>query len=123
MQHTYARNPHELARVLEDETRITVSEMFLLACREKVQFDAEEAAKKEARIAAGLEKPREQKQQSSGTVTWGGKPNPYIIQRLDDEGKVITYTKEKDYWLKAPYAPTYLENYEIATGRKEAKHE
>lgn len=123
VQHTYARNPHELARVLEDETRITVSEMFLLACREKVQFDAEEAAKKAERMAAGLEKPREQKQQSSGTVTWGGKPNPYIIQRLDDEGKVITYTKEKDYWLKAPYAPTYLENYEIATGRKEAKHE
>jgi len=40
MQRTYARNPHELARVMEDETRITVSEMFLHACIIKIRTDA-----------------------------------------------------------------------------------
>lgn len=34
---TYARNPHELARVLEGETRITCSEVFLRACIEKLR--------------------------------------------------------------------------------------
>jgi hypothetical protein len=29
MQMTYARNPHELARVLECESRVTVAEIYL----------------------------------------------------------------------------------------------
>ncbi len=121
MQHTYARNPHELARVMEDETRITVSEMFLNACREKVKWDAAEKEKKAKEAALHPEKKAEGKPKGgqSGTVTWGGK-NPYIIQHLDEAGKVVTHDLEDNYWLKAPYAPTYLENYEAATGRKEA---
>jgi hypothetical protein len=119
MQHTYARNPHELARVMEDETRITVSEMFLHACREKIKWDAEEKERKAKEAALHPERVEKPKAQgSSGTVVWGAK-NPYIVQHLDENGNVITHDMEEKYWLKAPYASSYLENYEIATGKKE----
>lgn len=38
-QMTYARNPHELARVMECETRFTVSELFMRACLAKLDND------------------------------------------------------------------------------------
>ena len=79
---TYARNPHELARVLEVETRMTVGEMFMQACRVKLKTDKMEL--------------------SRGT---------YVFNRLDGS-EVKTDFREPQYWLKAPYAPTYLENYE-----------
>ncbi|MCD8127276.1 MAG: FAD-binding protein [Clostridiales bacterium] len=82
MQHTYARNPHELAKVMEDESRITVSEMFLQACIVKIKTDKSD-------LPAGT----------------------YIFNQLVGDQVVTTY-KEPQYWLKAPYAPTYLENYE-----------
>jgi len=81
MQLTYARNPHELARVLECETRITCSEVFLVACIAKIE--AEEKGLGE---------------------------DKYIFQQLVD-GKVVTTYKDHKYWLKPPYAPTCLENY------------
>lgn len=80
-QLTYARNPHELARVLEDETRITVSEMFLHACIIKIKTDA-------ADIADGT----------------------YVFNKLEGDDVVTTY-KEDKYWLRPPYAATYLDNY------------
>jgi succinate dehydrogenase/fumarate reductase flavoprotein subunit len=82
MQMTYARNPHELARVLEGETRATVSEAYLHACIEKIKADRE-----------GLQR------------------NQYLFNQLVD-GAVVSCIKDKNYWLQEPYAPTYLENYE-----------
>ena len=76
MQRTYARNPHELARVLEDETRITVSEMFLHACIIKIKTD-------ESDLPGGT----------------------YVFNQLVGD-EVVTTTKENTYWLKPPYAPT-----------------
>ena len=81
MQLTYARNPHELARVLECETRITCSEVFLEACIAKIEAEQRGVGK-----------------------------DAYIFNQLVN-GKVVTTYREHNYWLKAPYAPTYLENY------------
>lgn len=39
LQQTYARNPHELARVLECESRMTVSEMFIIGCIGKIKAE------------------------------------------------------------------------------------
>lgn len=87
-QRSYARNPHELARVLEVETRMTVGEMFMHACRIKLKTDK-------------MDLPR-------GT---------YVFNRLEGE-EVKSRFLEKEYWLKAPYAPTYLENYNQCKGVK-----
>ena len=80
-QLTYARNPHELARVLECETRFTVSELFLHACISRIEAED-----------AGLD------------------AEGYIFNRLDGD-EVRTIHKEPKYWLKGDNAPTYLENY------------
>jgi len=87
-QRTYARNPHELARVLEVETRMTVGEMFLQACRRKLETDKMDLPK--------------------GT---------YVFNRLIGD-RVISEFREPQYWLKAPYADTYLENYKLAAGEE-----
>ena len=85
MQMTYARNPHELARVLECETRITVSEMFLHACLAKLRLDQEQL-----------------------------EPGTYVFHHLEGDKLCTTFRPDK-YWLKAPYAPTYLDNYRACT--------
>ena len=82
MQMTYARNPHELVRVLECESRMTVAEIYLYLCIANFKA-AEEGADK----------------------------NKLMFSKLLD-GELITTYKEDKWWLKAPYAPTYLENYE-----------
>ena len=78
--HTYARNPHELVRVLECSTRMVVSSIFLHCCIARIEADKD-------RLAQG-----------------------YMFNMLDGD-RVKTIYKEKKYWLKAPYAPTYPENY------------
>lgn len=87
-QRTYARNPHELARLLEVETRMTIGKMFMHAYKIKLKTDKQDLPK--------------------GT---------YVFNRLDGD-EVETAFREKEYWLKPPYAATYLENYEIAVGGK-----
>jgi succinate dehydrogenase/fumarate reductase flavoprotein subunit len=82
MRMTYARNPHELARVLECESRITVAEVYLYLCL---------ANFKAAEEGAGQDK--------------------CMFGKLVD-GELITTYKEDKWWLKPPYAATYLENYE-----------
>ncbi len=79
--HSYARNPHELARVMECFTRLTVSRMYLHGCREKITADK-----------TGL------------------KPGEYLFCRQKD-GKVLTRREKPQYWLKRENASTYLENY------------
>lgn len=89
--HTYARNPHELARVLECDTRLTISEMYLHGCRLKVKMDAEKLPE-----------------------------DTYIFCRLEN-GEVKTRYDQPQYWLKEPYKPGYLENYELCrAGEAEA---
>lgn len=82
MQQTYARNPHELARVLECETRITCSEVILNACISKI----------EAETSGKLQK------------------DTLMFNRMVD-GKIETTFDTDKYWLRAPYAADYLENY------------
>ena len=83
---TYARNPHELVRVLECENRITVSEMFLQGCLSMYHSKQN-----------GIE-------------------DKYIVDKLDDDGTVKTTYLNKYYYLEAPYKPTYLENFRASNG-------
>ena len=85
MHMTYARNPHELWRVLECESRITVSEIYLHSCIAKL--NAEKSGEGKGKIQ---------------------------YNQLKD-GKLCTTYKEDKWWLKPPYAATYLENYERCT--------
>lgn len=82
MQLTYARNPHELARVLESETRIAVSEIYLHACIAKIHTDEDESLDVDV----------------------------FSFLQLKDDMPITTY-KENRYWLKVPYEPNYLDNY------------
>jgi hypothetical protein len=47
----------------------------------------------------------------------------YLFNRLH-EGQVENIYKEHHYWLKAPYADNYLQNYQIrkGTGVKKGEH-
>ncbi len=80
---TYARNPHELARVMECETRLIVSEVFMRACMAKLEADE-----------AGL----------TG--------NEFLFNWLAD-GRFCSETKASDFYLQEPYLPTFRENYEL----------
>ena len=92
MQMTYARNPHELARVLECESRITIAEIYLYLGIANCKASEEKAD-----------------------------PDKYMFTKLQN-GELVTTFKENKWWLKAPYAPTYLENYEKSRAlEKEAK--
>ena len=82
---TYARNPHELWRVLECESRIAVGKVYLYSAI--AQIRAEESGEGKGKV---------------------------IFNQFKDGGLVTTY-KEDGWWLKAPYAPTYLENFETHT--------
>ncbi len=80
-RHTFARNPHELARVLECDTRLTISEMYLSGCREKIRAD-------------------EQKM-----------PEGAYLFCSQKDGKVAVRFEQPRYWLKAPWLAGYEENY------------
>ena len=88
--HTYARNPHELARVLECDTRLTISEMYLHGCKLKIAMDKEDLPE-----------------------------DSYIFCRREN-GNVMTRYDQSQYWLKAPFADNYLDNYSSCR-RKEAE--
>lgn len=92
MQMTFARNPHELSRVLECESRVTVAEIYLYLCM--ANFKAAEEGYDESKC---------------------------MFHKLID-GELITTYKENEWWLKPPYASTYLENYEkCRANEKEVK--
>ena len=82
MQMTYARNPHELVRVLECETRATVSEAYMRVCIAKLQADKQ-----------------------------GLRRDQFLFNHMEGD-EVISEIREDEFWLKPPYAPTYLENYQ-----------
>ncbi|HHT17253.1 MAG TPA: FAD-binding protein [Papillibacter sp.] len=81
MHLTFARNPHELARVLECENRYIIAEIYLHLGLANIEAER-----------AGV--PRSMK----------------LFTKLVDGERYLTF-KEDEWWLKPPYAPTYLENY------------
>ena len=82
MQMTYARNPHELSRVLECESRVTTGEVYLNLAKANFR----EANKPER------------------------KADMLMLNKFID-GELITTYRDKEWWLKAPYSSDYLENY------------
>ena len=91
----YARNPHELARTLECEVRITVGEMIMHA---SLARKASSKALDFKRIDYPEIDPPE----------W----SKFVTTRLEiDEVKIGELPF--NYWLLPPYAPTYQENYEL----------
>lgn len=89
MKKTYARNPHELARVLECETRITCSEAF---------------------IRGGISRLEEEEKGNinSDTLVFNSYTNGKMNVRLDAD----------KYWLRGAYEDDYLKNYEKITGKR-----
>lgn len=82
-QKTFARNPHELARVMECETRITVSELYMRACIAKLE--AEEN---------------------------GFKNDEFLFNYLEN-GEFKSEIKDRLYFLQGENKPTYAENYAL----------
>jgi succinate dehydrogenase/fumarate reductase flavoprotein subunit len=89
-----ARNPHELMRVLECMTRITVGEMIMHASLER-------KASSRALDFNRLDYPE------TDPPEW----NKFTITRLENN-EIKTGERPFNYWLLPPYAPTYRENYE-----------
>jgi succinate dehydrogenase/fumarate reductase flavoprotein subunit len=89
LEQTYARNPHELVRVLECENRITVSEMFLRGCLSKYLGDRQ------------------------------GIKDKFVVDRLKENGAVETTYLNRRFYLEPPYQSTYLENFLASSGGKE----
>jgi succinate dehydrogenase/fumarate reductase flavoprotein subunit len=80
---TFARNPHELGRVMECETRITVSELYLRACISKIELED---------LGAGDDK--------------------FLFNYLEN-GEFKSEVKDKLFYLQGENKPTYLENYNL----------
>ena len=88
------RNPHELVRYLECQTRLTISEMIIHACL--------------ARKASS--RPLDFKRIDYPQVDppeW----NKFVTTRLEN-GEVKVGDLPANYWVLPPYAPTHRENYE-----------
>ena len=93
-----ARNPHELMRVLECLTRLTVGEMVMHA---SLAREASAPVLNFKRIDYPQEDPPEWKK--------------YTTTRLEN-GEVKVGELPLYYWRLPPYAPTYRENYERHCG-------
>ena len=92
MQLTFARNPHELTRVLECESRITIGEIY---------------------FHLGL---------ANYTAEKEGKTDMKMYVKLVNGERVLNF-KEDNWWLKPPYAPTYLENYNKCRAKEPGRQE
>lgn len=95
---TYVRNPHELMRYLECQTRMTLSEVIIHAS----------LARKSSsnildfhRVDYPAIEPRE----------W----RKYVTLKLQND-KVVAGDLPLNYFLSAPYASTFKENYEVHAG-------
>lgn len=92
-QEAYARNPHELARLMEAFSRLTVGQMIMQASRAR-------RASSDAMNFQRVDYP------AVDPPDW----DKFITLRLDG-GDVATGELPCDYWLHEPYAPNYAENY------------
>ncbi|MBE6018389.1 MAG: FAD-binding protein [Lachnospiraceae bacterium] len=103
MQQMYARNPHELGRVLECQTRMRSSEMFLRSGIAKIEKDMEIWGSKEPPASIPRQK-------------GFGAPDPTsydFMYTYFENGEFKAEFKEDRYWLKDENLPGYLENYEL----------
>ncbi len=88
------RNPHELVRYLECQTRLSISEMIIHACLAR---KASSRSLDFKRIDYPIVDPPE----------W----NKFVTTRLEN-GEVKIGDLPANYWVLPPYAPTHRENYE-----------
>ena len=95
---TNIRNPHELGRILDCLSRLTVGEMIMHAC----------LARKASSEALGFNRID---YPEMDPPEW----NKFITIRLEN-GEVKAGELPLNYWLLPPYAPTYKENYEKHCG-------
>ena len=93
MQMTYARNPHELSRVLECESRVTTAEVYLYLGIANCMAAEEGAGEDKIRFTKFV------------------------------DGEPVNTYKDDKWWLKAPYAPTYKENYDRCRALEKEKME
>lgn len=105
---TYARNPHELARVMECETRLTVSSLFMKACITLLQVQKEHP---EAFDPEGEEIRFGRKVQK----TPADRLNKFLYNWLED-GEFHWSLDDADVYLKGDNKATLLENYMLHTG-------
>ncbi|ONI40250.1 hypothetical protein AN639_05035 [Candidatus Epulonipiscium fishelsonii] len=90
----YVRNPHELARYLEVQSRMDVAEMYFEACLKRLAYHGE----------GYFDKMR----------------SPWLPQHWEtlqaiskaDDGTVISKQLPYDYELQEPYLPTYKQNFD-----------
>jgi succinate dehydrogenase/fumarate reductase flavoprotein subunit len=90
---TAARNPHELVRTLECETRLTVAEMILHASLAR-------------RASSTLLDFKRLDFPEVDPAEW----NKFVTLRLADK-EIVVEDLPFGYWLQPPYAHTYEENY------------
>ncbi len=93
-----ANNPHDLARALECQTHITVAEMVFHAC----------LARKASCSLLGF---RRLDYPQLDPPEW----NKFVTLKLEN-GSVKIGDRPMRWWLKAPYASTYEENYKKHCG-------
>lgn len=136
MQEMYARNPHELGRVLECTTRMRASEMFLRAALAKIEDGVTEgtsrqgtqpADQKRTAWDAGANNSRSSQHTWGNSGPWNGTsaesnqktqdPHAFMFNYFEN-GEFKTIFREDRYWLKPPYAESYLENYQHARSKE-----
>jgi succinate dehydrogenase/fumarate reductase flavoprotein subunit len=91
---TGARNPHELMRVLETLSLMTVGEVLMQAS----------LVRKASSMWLDFHRTD---YPDVDPEAW----NKFLTIRLAEDGKIVTGELPKDYWLKGSNAPTYLDNY------------
>ena len=97
-QEVFARNPHELARIMEAFSRLTVGQMIMEASR----------ARKASSKACDFERVD---YPEVDPPEW----DKYVIIKLAEDGIQIS-DKPCDYWLQEPYASNFAENYDAHNG-------
>jgi len=107
----FARNPHELARVMECETRLTVSSLFMNACISLLQA---EKTHPEAFDPEGMS---EKRPGAFGKPVLADRLNRFLYNWLED-GSFKWSLGDADHYLKGTNKPTLLENYMIHSKAK-----
>ena len=102
---TFARNPHELARVMECETRLTVGSLYMNACI--------------TLLKAEKEHPEIFDENAAPTSRFGGFRKPSKADTLIcflnnwlENGEVKYDIMPGDYYLQSPNGATFEENYQ-----------
>jgi succinate dehydrogenase/fumarate reductase flavoprotein subunit len=91
-QQVYVRNPHELARYMEVQSRFIVAEMYFEACLKRIKHHGE----------GYFDIPRS---------PWEPKDWESLQALSKVDGKITAEYLDPYYELKEPYAPTYRENF------------